>query len=74
LKEIEAKLAVAIVRYSGDVPADKAFYHAGMACKVFISKINLLGTMQYYNNAKKRDIIIRNVQYSNAHCYSMHIY
>jgi len=33
LKDITAKLAVSLLRYSGDIPADKAFYNAGMACK-----------------------------------------
>lgn len=33
LSETLAKLSVALVRYSGEIPADKAFYHAGMTCK-----------------------------------------
>jgi len=33
LLEIKAKLCVSLLRYIGDIPADKAFYEAGLACK-----------------------------------------
>jgi intraflagellar transport protein 172 len=28
-----AKIATSLIRYSGDIPADKAFYEAGIACR-----------------------------------------
>ena len=34
LRDLEAKLAVSLVRYTEYIPADKAFYLAGMACNV----------------------------------------
>jgi intraflagellar transport protein 172 len=30
---IAAKLATALLRYVGEIPADKAYYDAGIACK-----------------------------------------
>ena len=33
LQDLATKLSVAILRHSDVVPADKAFYEAGMACK-----------------------------------------
>jgi len=33
LKQTALKLAIALLKYVADVPADKAFYDAGMACK-----------------------------------------
>ena len=30
---MQAKLSVSLLRYIGTIPADKAFYEAGMACK-----------------------------------------
>jgi intraflagellar transport protein 172 len=33
LKDAAAKLSVSLLRYAGEIPADKAFYQAGMACK-----------------------------------------
>jgi len=34
LKPIAAKLAVSLLRHTDIIPADKAFYEAGMMCKV----------------------------------------
>ncbi|XP_024359090.2 intraflagellar transport protein 172 isoform X4 [Physcomitrium patens] len=33
LQEMQAKLSISLLRYIGTIPADRAFYEAGMACK-----------------------------------------
>jgi intraflagellar transport protein 172 len=33
LTHLAAKLATSLIRYSGDIPADKTYYNAGIACK-----------------------------------------
>ena len=34
MKELAAKLSLALLRHTDIIPADKAFYLAGMACNV----------------------------------------
>ena len=44
LKELAAKLSLALLRHTDIVPADKAFYLAGMACNVrWLGKAGLPG-------------------------------
>lgn len=33
MQVMQAKLSVSLLRYIGTIPADRAFYEAGMACK-----------------------------------------
>lgn len=33
MQEMGAKISISLLRYIGTIPADRAFYEAGMACK-----------------------------------------
>lgn len=33
MQEMQAKLSISLLRYIGTIPADRAFYEAGMSCK-----------------------------------------
>ena len=37
LESVATKLSVALLRHTDIIPADKAFYEAGLACRVSVS-------------------------------------
>ena len=49
---IVTKLSVAMLRHIDIIPADKAFYEAGMACKVRIAKVAFIYIVYFYSFKK----------------------
>jgi intraflagellar transport protein 172 len=53
LLPISAKLATGLIRYAGDIPADKAYYNAGISCKeVGVSNLAFIFLNRYLDLAE----------------------
>lgn len=49
LEELATKIAISLLRHTDIIPADKAFYEAGMMCRVIIYMHMILQNLSFGN-------------------------
>ena len=77
LESVAAKLSVSLLRHTDVIPADKAFYEAGIMCKV--RYISIICKVRYTSITRKvrHTSVMCNVRYTSIMCnfevYKYHV-